>query len=164
MNFKKSNTVGISISAARKAAGLSQEALASRLHVTRQTISNWEVGKSMPDIDSLKLLAEALSVPVEQLIYGKPQGSEKQGWKYEELLNEDFLIWLCTVLSQLVLVMGLLWGLRSGSGAGSDGHGVVFRFYWGDAFPIWAASVIAAVILVAQAKILRLLEKQSDRT
>ena len=57
MNFKKSNTVGISISAARKAAGLSQEALASRLHVTRQTISNWDVGKSMPDIDSLKLLA-----------------------------------------------------------------------------------------------------------
>ena len=38
------------------------------------------------------------------------------------------------------------------------------KFYWGDAFPIWAASVIAAVILAAQAKILRLLEKQSDRT
>ena len=47
MNFKKSNTVGISISAARKAAGLSQEALASRLHVTRQTISNWDVGVSL---------------------------------------------------------------------------------------------------------------------
>ena len=47
MNFKKSNTVGIRISAARKAAGLSQEALASRLHVTRQTISKWETGGSL---------------------------------------------------------------------------------------------------------------------
>ena len=67
---KHTNLVGQRICAERKRSGLSQEALAAQLYVTRQTISNWEVGKTMPDLESLKLLALALSVPIERLIYG----------------------------------------------------------------------------------------------
>ena len=44
----------------RKAKGLSQEALAERLHVTRQTISKWENQLSVPDADLLIRLAEIL--------------------------------------------------------------------------------------------------------
>lgn len=57
MFSRKFNIVGACISRERKKAGLSQEALAEQLHVTRQTISNWESGKSLPDIESLKTLA-----------------------------------------------------------------------------------------------------------
>lgn len=71
---KHTNLVGQRICAERKRSGLSQEALAAQLYVTRQTISNWEVGKTMPDLESLKLLALALSVPIERLIYGEPLG------------------------------------------------------------------------------------------
>lgn len=63
------NIVGSRIRAVRTRLGLSQEALAERLHVTRQTVSNWETGRNLPDIEGLKALAEALEVPVEQLIY-----------------------------------------------------------------------------------------------
>lgn len=46
MFSRKFNIVGACISRERKKAGLSQEALAEKLHVTRQTISNWESGVS----------------------------------------------------------------------------------------------------------------------
>ena len=41
----------------RRMMNLSQEELAERVYVTRQTISNWETGKSYPDIHSLLLLS-----------------------------------------------------------------------------------------------------------
>ena len=44
--FSKSSVVGDCIRAERRRAGLSQDQLAERLHVTRQTISNWEGGVS----------------------------------------------------------------------------------------------------------------------
>ncbi len=50
---------------------LTQDALAEKLHVTRQAISNWENDKTKPDIESLELLAEVLEVDIEELIYGE---------------------------------------------------------------------------------------------
>ncbi len=49
---------------------LSQEALAEKVYVTRQTISNWENGKSYPDIHSLLLLSSVFHVTIDQLIKG----------------------------------------------------------------------------------------------
>lgn len=56
----------------RKAKGLTQEDLAVRLHVVRQTISKWEKGLSVPDAALLVRLSEVLEVPVSQLL-GAPQ-------------------------------------------------------------------------------------------
>ena len=52
----------------RKAKGLSQEELAIKLHVVRQTISKWEQGLSVPDSDLLLALSEALETPVSTLL------------------------------------------------------------------------------------------------
>lgn len=52
----------------RKAKGLSQEELAVKLHVVRQTISKWEQGLSVPDSDLLISLSEALETPVSTLL------------------------------------------------------------------------------------------------
>ena len=49
---------------------LSQEELAEKVYVTRQTISNWETGKSYPDIHSLLLLSSLFNVSLDQLIKG----------------------------------------------------------------------------------------------
>lgn len=52
----------------RKSKGLSQEELAVRLNVVRQTISKWEQGLSVPDSDMLISLSEALDTPVSVLL------------------------------------------------------------------------------------------------
>ena len=52
----------------RKNRGFTQEELAARLHVTRQTISKWEKGYSVPDADLLSRMAEELEVPVTELL------------------------------------------------------------------------------------------------
>lgn len=52
----------------RHAAGLSQEALADRLYVTRQTVSNWETGKTYPDLDSLIRMSSLFHTSVDELI------------------------------------------------------------------------------------------------
>ena len=52
----------------RKSKGLSQEELAIKLNVVRQTISKWEQGLSVPDSDLLISLSEALETPVSTLL------------------------------------------------------------------------------------------------
>ncbi len=59
---------------------LTQDALAEKLHVTRQAISNWENDKTKPDIESLEMLAEVLEVDIEELIYGE---------KKEVIISQD---------------------------------------------------------------------------
>ncbi|MBR0144247.1 MAG: helix-turn-helix transcriptional regulator [Clostridia bacterium] len=52
----------------RKAKGFSQEELASRLNVVRQTVSKWEKGLSVPDAELLVALSEVLETPVGTLL------------------------------------------------------------------------------------------------
>lgn len=56
------------IKAVRKSKGLSQEELAVRLNVVRQTISKWEQGLSVPDSEMLISISEALETPVSTLL------------------------------------------------------------------------------------------------
>lgn len=56
------------IKAIRKSKGLSQQELATKLNVVRQTISKWEQGLSVPDSDLLLSLSEALETPVSTLL------------------------------------------------------------------------------------------------
>ena len=56
------------IKTVRKAKGLSQEELAVRLNVVRQTVSKWEQGLSVPDADMLIALSETLETPVATLL------------------------------------------------------------------------------------------------
>ena len=56
------------IKAIRKSKGLSQQELAVKLNVVRQTISKWEQGLSVPDSDLLISLSEALGTPVSTLL------------------------------------------------------------------------------------------------
>ncbi len=50
---------------------LTQDALAEKINVTRQTVSSWETGRTQPDIEMLELLSGVFSVGIEELIYGK---------------------------------------------------------------------------------------------
>ena len=56
------------IKSIRKSKGLSQEELAIKLHVVRQTISKWEQGLSVPDSEMLISISEVLETPVSSLL------------------------------------------------------------------------------------------------
>lgn len=62
--------LGKQIKKYRQEAQLSQEELAYRIYVSRQTISNWENDKSYPDVNSLVLLSEIFQVSLDKLIKG----------------------------------------------------------------------------------------------
>ena len=54
----------------RQEAQLSQEELAERIYVSRQTVSNWENDKSYPDVNSLVILSETFHISLDKLIKG----------------------------------------------------------------------------------------------
>ena len=61
----------------RKQKGLSQEELAGRLNVSRQTISKWEVGESAPDMDNLVSISELFGVSLDELVLDKTSEKEQ---------------------------------------------------------------------------------------
>ena len=63
----------------RKAAGLSQEALAAQLGVSRQAVSKWERSESSPDTDNLIALAALYGVSLDELLYGEAAGDSDGG-------------------------------------------------------------------------------------
>ena len=76
----------------RKARGLSQEELAVRLHVTRQTISKWENALSVPDAHLLIRLAEIFEVPVGDLLGGPVEPSADQDRVAQQLEQLNALL------------------------------------------------------------------------
>ena len=81
------NKVNLMIKRLRLEKQLNQEQLAEQLHVTRQAVSNWENGKTQPDIETLAQIAEYFHVSVEYLIYGKEptpnSGEEVHRWVWD---------------------------------------------------------------------------------
>ena len=77
----------------RKQKGLSQEELASRLNVSRQTVSKWEVGDSTPDMEKLAAMSELFDVSLDQLVLGKetPQGEVPAKSELVSIINEKVL-------------------------------------------------------------------------
>ena len=96
----------------RQEAQLSQEDLASRVYVSRQTISNWENDKSYPDVSSLVLLREVFQISLDELIKGDIE-TMKEVIKKEEIekMNRYGVIYtlllIATVVSAVPLFMWL---------------------------------------------------------
>ena len=99
------NAVGKNLKALRQRAGLTQDALAERLHVTRQAVSSWETGKTQPDIETLTALAEALDADVRELIYG-PERAERPYTRYQR----KYAV-CCAVCAAMVLVTLAVWAI-----------------------------------------------------
>ena len=59
------------VAAARKAAGLTQEALGEKLGISRQAVSKWESGQAVPDLDTVAKLCLALGFSADYLLFGR---------------------------------------------------------------------------------------------
>lgn len=125
------NKVSTTIKKLRVEKNMNQEQLAEQLHVTRQAVSNWETGKTQPDIETLTQLAQLFGVSTEYLIYGqepvKDSDTIKRTWRLGNVhlavtyYPEKMVMWgavLATVVSYVkwksigwAMLHGLLnWG------------------------------------------------------
>jgi len=64
-------TLGERIKYYRKKEGLSQEALAEKLNVSRQAITKWENDNGIPDIDNLIALSRIIGITIDELVMGE---------------------------------------------------------------------------------------------
>lgn len=91
---------------ARANARLTQEQVAEKIMVSRQTISNWETGKSLPDIISIMNLSDLYQISIDELLKGDKRMKEKLE-KDEKVARENKRIILITAL--LFIVVGIIY-------------------------------------------------------
>ena len=93
--------LGDNILKLRKDCKLSQEQLAEKVDVTRQTISNWELGETSPNPEQLKLLSKALNVSIDELL-----NNDIKPVLVEKVSNTEKLAGL---IIKILKVMGILF-------------------------------------------------------
>ncbi len=96
---------------------MTQQELAEKIHITRQTVSSWETDRTQPDVEILGAIAQAFGVELEELIYGKKRrkdGEEKPSYN-----------------NTLVVVLSIIGCLLIAAGAV-----MIFVKYWKE-FPGW---------------------------
>lgn len=87
----------------RKSRKITQEALASKLNVTRQTISKWENGQSVPDAESLTQIAEILDIPVQELLGEEVKENKTAGFK-EKPTERKYLKIILTIILIIMMI------------------------------------------------------------
>ena len=98
---------GDKLSELRKSKGLSQEALADKLGVTRQTVSKWELSQTKPDTDMLLKISEVLEADVSSLIDNN-ETSVKKSDKKADIDETKPRTWLLIVLIVLALIIAVV--------------------------------------------------------
>lgn len=97
--------LGQQLKAHRKELGISQDELAEKIFVSRQSISNWENNKTYPDIHTLLLLAETFGVSLDELIKGDVEEMKEEINAQERAgFNRDSL---CFAIFGIVTVLSI---------------------------------------------------------
>lgn len=100
-------TLGEKIQKLRKQRGLSQEALAEKVTVTRQTISKWELGQSLPDLDFIAQLSDIFNVSSDYLIKDEMTEPDELPYKKRNYrLSERSKRIILVIVSAAALVAG----------------------------------------------------------
>ncbi|MCD7866155.1 MAG: helix-turn-helix domain-containing protein [Clostridiales bacterium] len=116
--MEQKETFGKYILQKRKAAGLSQKALADKLFVSESAVSKWERGLSYPDITLVTSLCEALHVSEHELLTASDdvhqREIEEQSRGYLRIIRTySWITYLCYAAA---LIPVFIWGLVSGNG------------------------------------------------
>lgn len=124
--------IGSNIRRARVRRKLTQGDLAQAVHTTRQTISNYETGRSRPDVETLQRLADALGVELTELLDGAPSADARRA----------ALRRVC-IMGAVTLILAGLWAYL---------HAVCLRQYQrGDMVPLAAMLITEPLLLCALA-------------
>ena len=125
--------IGALIKNARNQTGMTQEQAAEALGVSRQTVSNWETGKSYPDIVSVIRMSDLFDVSLDHLL--KEETSMKQSYKaYLEESTNTVKSRRTQSITTIVLVTLVVWALSVVAAIlvanGVDSSGFSVAFMW----------------------------------
>ncbi len=106
----------------RLSAGLSQEDLAEKIYVTRQSVSNWETGKTYPDLHSLLALSQLFDITLDALVKGdidimkdKIENAEAKRFTNVSIIFAILSIVMLTTIAPLYIYLGIpglfAWGV-----------------------------------------------------
>ena len=98
--------IGDKIFKLRKKNNMTQENLAEKLNVTRQTISKWELNETTPDIKEAKELAKIFNITLNELVYDKKIEIEKTS-------NVEELAGIIMYVLKIAIVIIILFGIIS---------------------------------------------------
>lgn len=132
---------GARIGALRREKGLTQEQLAERLGVSRRTVSRWETGSNLPDLDLLLELTDLFGVGLRELLIGEGEtarqladyaSEEKQ--RLRRRMNRLFLVGVATACLSLPLaaVTPALGDFAQGALLGILLVGALMTSRWGE--------------------------------
>lgn len=103
-------TIGEQLQTARQAQQLTQQQVATQLHVARQTISNWETARSYPDITSLIALSDLYEVSLDQLLKSDAMLLADLKQKEQTRPTTKATYYLTAMIAYLALGIGLAHG------------------------------------------------------
>lgn len=136
--------IGANIRRARVRRKLTQDDLAQTVHTTRQTISNYETGRSRPDVETLQRLADALGVELTELLDGAPSADARRA----------ALRRVC-IMGAVTLILAGLWAYL---------HAVCLRQYQrGGMAPLTAMLITEPLLLCALAWTLHMVTRLRPR-
>ena len=130
-------TIGEKIALRRRSAGLSQEALAGQLGVSRQAVSRWETNESLPDTEKILQLCRIFGVSADDLLLDKPPESAPFSRPPLPLWRRWFrrvYLWMGS-LGVLMALAGLIgaifWALRTDQWYYNLGRiGTALLYHW----------------------------------
>lgn len=127
----------------RETMGLSQEQLAEKLYVSRQTISNWERDKTYPDVQSLLMLSVLFDTSIDTLVKGDVTVME-EAVERDRKYSGTRMLWLAVLmLALLVLAFALILSPAFAWMEGAWGIGIATATAF---LPAIAALVVATVL------------------
>ena len=111
----KEMNLGDKILQLRKKNGLSQEQLGEKVYVTRQTISNWELGETTPNPEQLKKMSKAFNVSIDEILdndskeflMNKISNTEKLAGIIIKILKVIGIVIVVYIIFMIIAVIGL---------------------------------------------------------
>lgn len=135
----------------REAMGLSQEQLAEKLYVSRQTISNWERDKTYPDVQSLLMLSILFDTSIDTLVKGDVTVMEEAVERDRKRMGTRMLRLAVLMLALLVLAFALILSPAFAWMEGTWGMGVAA-----------AVASLPAITALAVSTILDRIKREND--
>ena len=119
--------IGENIKALRKSKNMTQEELAAKIHTTRQAISNYEKGRSDPDLETISRIAEALETDPSVILYGDDHSQLHRTLKIMYQTIVPFVLVTATAYLVPIIVADTFvrndpfyWGVVSSIGIGAS--------------------------------------------
>ena len=177
-------TFGQKLQGLRQKAGMSQDALAEKLNVSRQAVSRWERDETMPETDKVVALADLFDVTTDYLLRqqteqratcqaGSTYDAEKQDWTEKlahlartrgYLLGWVLIVWgaadLLGLLSTALMVNGFLFNFRVDALLSGVVEGPVSGMVTG---MLWLPALYGVVKIVAGVLVLRYGKRYAER-